>query len=165
MEITIESHKYCCYLMHFNSMCMFRLIFFQFFYFVRAVKSRLEGIWKGSLPVNNVEAILIDLSCYKNNDLVRNSLKLLITIHSHDETLFSHTAHTQLLVAEESLADSNDLQSLLPTLRHLLSVDCYFESQQKIIIIDILEKLTIFCTRADDEEPHADNQMLLYNHG
>ena len=135
------------------------------FSFVRVVKSRLEDIWKGSVPsaVVDVEVILIDLSRYENNDLVHNSLKLLTMIYSYDETLFSHTTHTQLLVAEESLAVSKDLQSLLPTLRHLLSVDCDIESQQKII--NILQKLTNLCTRADDGEPHADNQMLLYNHG
>ena len=112
--------------------------------------------------MENVEVILIDLSRYESKFLVRNSLKLLTTIYSHDETMFSCTAHTQLLVAEESLAVSKNLQSLLPALRHLLSVDCNVESQQKII--DILQELTNLCTRAD-EEPHADNQMLLYNHG
>ena len=139
------------------------LLLFYYFSLFRAVKGRLEDIWKGSVPGVNVKAILIDLSRYENDDLVRNSLKLLTTIHSHDETLFSHAAHTQLLVAEESLAVSKKLQSFLPTLRHLLSVDGDVQSQWKII--DILGNLTDLCTRANDEEPHADNQMMLYNHG
>ena len=114
--------------------------------------------------MTDVNAILIHLSRYEDDDLVCHSLKLLTTIHSQDETLFSHAAHTQLLEAEESLAVLNYLGNILPTLRrHLLSIDGDIESQLKII--DILKRLTSLCTEESDEEPHAFNQMMLYNHG
>ena len=134
-------------------------------YYVRAVKSRLDEIWRDCIPaeVTDVNAILIDLSSYKNDDLVCHSLKLLTTIHSQDETLFSHAAHTQLLEAEESLTVLEDLGNILPTLRHLLSIDGDIESQLKII--DILKRLASLCTEESSEEPHSFNQMMLYNHG
>ena len=115
------------------------------------------------MPICNVKEILIDLSCYKNDDIIRQSLKLLTTIHFHDATLFSHAAHTQLLMSEESLLVSKQIQRLLPTLRHLLSIDCDIEGQRKIL--DILIKLTEFCSHANDEEPHVENQLMLYNYG
>ena len=105
-----------------------------------AVQNRLDKILSGSIPVENAEEILKDLSCYENNDLVRHSLKLLTDMYFQDSSLFSHAAHTQLLVAEESLAVSTEIQAQLPTLRHLLSIDCGAEGQWKIS--DILVKLT-----------------------
>ena len=113
--------------------------------------------------MTDMKAILIDLSRYENDDLVCHSLMLLTASHSQDETLFSHASHTQLLVADEALAISKDLQNILPTLRYLLSVDGDTESQWKII--DILGRLTNLCTRENDEEPHTSNQMMLYNYG
>ena len=129
----------------------------------RATRERLDQIWKGSEPINSVKEILIDLSCYENDDIIRQSLKLLTTIHFHDATLFSHAAHTQLLIAEESLLVSKQIQSLLPTLRHLLSIDCDVDGQRKIL--NILVKLAEFCSHANDEEPHVENQLMLYNYG
>ena len=130
-----------------------------------AVKARLDKILSGSIPVTveNAKEVLKDLSCYENNDLVRQSLRLLTEMHFQDSSLFSHAAHTQLLIAEESLAVSTEIQEQLPKLRHLLSIDCGAEGQWKIS--DILVKLTWYCTRPNDEEPHSENQMMLYNYG
>lgn len=129
----------------------------------RATQERLQQIWKGSIADNDVKEILINLSCYENDNLICNSLKLLTAMHFYDDTLFSHAAHSQLLVSDESLLVFKQLQDLLPTLRHLLSIDCDIDGQKKIM--KILVKLTGYCTRSNNEEPHAENQMMLYNHG
>ena len=130
---------------------------------IRAVRGRLQHIWTGTVPVKNITDILIDLSCYESDDLIRHSLKLLTGIHFLDHTLFSHAAHSQLLIAKRSIDTSKELQELLPKLRHLLSIDCDTEDQWKIV--DFLEKLTGYCTRTNDEEPHKENQLMLYNYG
>ena len=113
--------------------------------------------------VMRLKTILIDLSSCENDELVCHSLNLLTQMHFVEDTLLTHAAHCQLLTAPEVIETSKQVQGMLPTLRHLLSVDCDVEGMRKIV--DLLKKLTGYCTWPDDEEPHKENQMLLYNNG
>lgn len=156
-------------------------------YVCRAVREQLKQIWNDSpkeedaTPSTHVESsqnksttvstvvtqrhvreILIDLSKYENDDLVHNSLKLLTTMHFQDDTLFSRAAHTQLLIAKDSLTVSEKIKKKLPKLRHLLSVECSIKQQWKIV--KTLVEFTKHCTR-DNREPHSENQLTLYNYG
>lgn len=157
-------------------------------YVCRAVREQLKQIWNDSpkeedtTPSTHVESsqnksttvstvvaqrhareILIDLSKYENDDLVRNSLKLLTTMHFQDDTLFSRAAHTQLLIDEDSLtAVFKIIKINLPELRHLLSIECSIKEQWEIV--KHLVEFTKHCTR-DNGEPHSENQLTLYNYG
>ena len=117
----------------------------------------------GQVPVKELKNILLDLSMYECDDLVRHSLILLTGIHFLEHTLFTHAAHTQLLVASESITRHEMIESTLPRLRHLLSVDC--DSNDLWSIVRMLETLCEGCTLLNDKEPHRENQLLLYNYG
>jgi len=108
--------------------------------------------------------ILIDLSCYDSNELVQGSMHLLNRFYSAEVTLFQKAIQTQLLVTEESQRVFTEIKKLLPDLRHLLSVDAG-ESQRKEII-RIISTFTQMCVlKEDEEEPHQQNQNILYNYG
>ena len=117
----------------------------------------------GKFPKMDLKDILIDLSCYNSDDLVCLSLNLLTGMHFHENAIFSHAAHCQLLDAQQSITTFKAVQHILPELRQLLSVDCDVKDQWKIV--KILEELTHYCTLPGGKEPNRENQMLLYNHG
>ena len=108
--------------------------------------------------------ILIDLSRYDSSELVQGSIHLLNRFYSAEVTLFQKAIQTQLLVTEESQRVFTEIKELLPDLRRLLSVDAG-ESQRKEII-RIINTFTQMCVlQQDDEEPHQQNQKILYNYG
>ena len=119
-----------------------------------------ESADKGT--VMRLKTILIDLSSCESDELVCHSLNLLTRMHFVEDTLLTHAAHCQLLKAPEVIQTSKEVLSMLPTLRHLLSIDCDVEGMRKIV--DLLKELTGYCTWPD-EEPHKENQILLYNYG
>ena len=117
----------------------------------------------GQVPVEELKDILIDLSKYECDGLIRHSLILLTGIHFLEHTLFTHAAHTQLLIAPQSITRQESIESTLPRLRHLLSVDCDVNDQWSIV--RILDQCSEDCTLFNDKEPHRENQLLLYNYG
>ena len=91
-------------------------------------------------------------------------MHLLNRFYSAEVTLFQKAIQTQLLVTEESQRVFTEIKELLPDLRRLLSVDAG-ESQRKEII-RIINTFTQMCVlQQDDEEPHQQNQKILYNYG
>ena len=135
----------------------------------RYARDRLKMLWRGGDGSADSESdkqlirILIDLSCYESDDLVRHSLKILTEMHFVEDTLFTHAAHSQLLTAAESIQTFKEVGDMLPKLRHLLSIDCDADGLREIV--DYLQKLTGYCTCSGNEEPHKENQILLYNYG
>ena len=132
-------------------------------YNYRAVRDELQTLCSGIADDIQLEEILIDLSSYENDDLVHHSLSLLTQMHYVEDTLFSHAAQCQLLTAPKLIQTSKKVEGILPTMHHLLRVDCDDEDLKKIV--DLLKKLTEYCRRTGDEEPYKENQMLLYNYG
>ena len=108
--------------------------------------------------------ILIDLSKYQSDKLVLGSLHLLNRFYSAEVTLFEKAIQTQLLVTDESRRVFAEIGKLLPTLRHHLSIDS--GESQRVEIIHTLNTFTRICLLQDDEEqPHQQNQNILYNYG
>ena len=108
--------------------------------------------------------ILIDLSKYQNEKLVLGSMHLLNRFYSAEVTLFEKAIQTQLLVTDESRRVFAEIEKLLPPLRHHLSVDA--GESQRVEIIHTLNRFTKMCSLQEDEEqPHQQNQNILYNYG
>ena len=108
--------------------------------------------------------ILIDLSKYQSDKLVMGSLHLLNRFYSAEVTLFEKAIQTQLLVTDESQRVFAEIEQLLPRLRHHLSIDA--GESQRVEIIHTLNTFTRICSLQDDEEqPHQQNQNILYNFG
>ena len=108
--------------------------------------------------------ILIDLSKYQSEKLVLGSMHLLNRFYSAEVTLFEKAIQTQLLVTDESRRVFAEIEKLLPPLRHHLSVDA--GKSQRVEIIHTLNTFTKMCSLQEDEEqPHQQNQNILYNFG
>lgn len=108
--------------------------------------------------------ILIDLSKYQSEKLVLGSMHLLNRFYSAEVTLFEKAIQTQLLVTDESRRVFAEIEKLLPPLRHHLSVDA--GESQRVEIIHTLNTFTKMCSLQEDEEqPHQQNQNILYNYG
>ena len=108
--------------------------------------------------------ILIDLSKYQNEKLVLGSMHLLNRFYSAEVTLFEKAIQTQLLVTDESRRVFAEIEKLLPSLRHHLSIDA--GESQRVEIIHTLNTFTKMCSLQEDEEqPHQQNQNILYNYG
>ena len=108
--------------------------------------------------------ILIDLSKYQSDKLVLGSMHLLNRFYSAEVTLFEKAIQTQLLVTDESRRVFAEIEQLLPRLRHHLSIDS--GESQRVEIIHTLNTFTRICLLQDDEEqPHQQNQNILYNYG
>ena len=108
--------------------------------------------------------ILIDLSKYQSEKLVLRSMHLLNRFHSAEVTLFEKAIQAQLLVTDESRRVFAEFEKLLPRLRHHLSIDA--GESQRVEIIHTLNTFTKMCSLQEDEEqPHQQNQNILYNYG
>ena len=86
--------------------------------------------------------------------------------YSWDLELFTKAIQTQLLVAQEScdvFSEIND-QLLILRERMSLSVDS-LESDKAAEIEEILRLFTKWCHLDDEDEPHTQNQKILYNSG
>ncbi|XP_065902249.1 inositol 1,4,5-trisphosphate receptor type 2-like [Dysidea avara] len=136
------------------------------------VAQRLKKIFSLSFykcdgPVENGQRfhdILIDLSKYKDDELLHECLHLLGRFYSAEENLFEKAIQTQLLITSESETVYSRISSLLPTLRHLAVIDV--DEKQCQELVDILEELTSLChLEGDENEPHKQNQTILYNTG
>ena len=108
--------------------------------------------------------VLLDLSMYQSAELVQGSLHLLNRLFSSEITLFEKAIQSQLLVTETSQNVFQEIGKLLPILRRLLGIDA--SSNQRSDIISILRKFSGMCSiDGDEEEPHPQNQRILYNSG
>lgn len=108
--------------------------------------------------------ILIDLSSYHSNELVQGSMHLLNQFYSAEEMLFQKAIQTKLLVTDESRRVFTEIRELLTPLRRHLSVNA--GESERAEIIHILNTFAGMCVlQEDDEEPHQENQKILYNYG
>ena len=78
-------------------------------------------------------------------------------------TLFEKATQTQLLIAPKSREVFDDISELLPKLRRYMSVDADDSGRGRIITI--LRTLTKMCHLDDEDEPHPQNQKIIYNYG
>ena len=128
------------------------------------MRKRLQVISSDfNFPRKEMKEILINVSRYKSDHLACLALRILTQMHCFESSLFSQASEVQLLISQDSLAEHREVSSLLPTLRHLLSIDCSIQGQWKIV--KILDKLTKMCCMQDEDEPHQQNQHLLCNFG
>ena len=78
-------------------------------------------------------------------------------------TLFEKGIQTQLLIAPKSCDVFKEVSELLPTLRRYMSIDVGDKGRAEII--KILKTFTKMCHLNDEDEPHPQNQKILYNYG
>lgn len=78
-------------------------------------------------------------------------------------TLFEKAIQTQLLIAPKSCEVFEEVDKLLPDLRHYMSVD--LGESGRVKIITILRTFTKMCHLKEEDEPHPQNQKILYNYG
>ena len=78
-------------------------------------------------------------------------------------TLFEKAIQTQLLVTPKSCEVFKDVSDLLPNLRRYMSNDVGDSGRAEII--KILRTFTSMCHLNDEDEPHPQNQKILYNFG
>lgn len=78
-------------------------------------------------------------------------------------TLFERAIQTQLLIAPKSCEVFRYVNELLPDLRGYMSVDV--DDRERVEIIRMLRILTGMCQINDEDEPHPQNQKILYNFG
>jgi hypothetical protein len=79
--------------------------------------------------------------------------------------LFKKAIQTQLLVAEESCRVFSDINEQLSMLRECMSTDISESDKAAAEIIRILKLFTRLCHLDDEDEPHSQNQKILYNSG
>ena len=78
-------------------------------------------------------------------------------------TLFEKAIQTQLLIATESRGVFESVSDLLPKLRGYMSIEV--GDRERAEIIRILRILTSMCQIKEEDEPHPQNQKILYNFG
>ena len=128
------------------------------------MRDRLEHISSDiHFPYDQMKTILINISHYKSDQLACLALSILTQIHFFESSLFDQAMSVQLLESTESVAEYKKIASLLPTLRHLLSIDCSVQDQWKIA--ETLDTFAGMCRLSDADEPHEQNQQLLCNFG
>ena len=79
--------------------------------------------------------------------------------------MFTKAIQTQLLVTQESCTVFNDINKQLSMLREYISVDILESDKAAAEIIRILKLFTRWCHLDDEDEPHSQNQKILYNSG
>ena len=70
---------------------------------------------------------------------------------------------TQLLIAPESCEVFSEVNEHYSTLRDHMSIDVW--ETDRLEIIKILKLFTTLCHLEDEDEPHTQNQKILYNSG
>lgn len=129
------------------------------------VRDRLSKIRKTdktwATNATRIKRFLLKLSqCDK---VVQESLGLLVQMHSFEDNLFLHCTHCQLLDAKDSEDTYERIKELLPDLHRWFGLDCNEDDQVKMV--KNLDSLAELCTLPGDEDPHKENQLLLYNFG
>jgi hypothetical protein len=85
--------------------------------------------------------------------------------YSRDLELFTKAVQIQLLVAQESCKVFSDINEQLSILRECMSADISESDKATAEIIRILKLFTRLCHLDDEDEPHGQNQKILYNSG
>ena len=70
---------------------------------------------------------------------------------------------TQLLIAPKSCEVFSDVNEQLSKLRHHMSTDVWESDRSEIV--KILRLFTKLCHLGHEDEPHTQNQKILYNSG
>ncbi|GFR73254.1 inositol 1,4,5-trisphosphate receptor type 3-like [Elysia marginata] len=108
--------------------------------------------------------ILLDLSSYDYDEMIRKSMFLLNRYYSAHKTLFQRAVQAQVLTTDESINVANRLDTLLPTLRRLATSK--LNSDQTNELCAVIDQLIGMCHLKDEpEEHHSMNQSILYNFG
>ncbi|XP_070173454.1 inositol 1,4,5-trisphosphate-gated calcium channel ITPR3-like [Littorina saxatilis] len=126
---------------------------------------KLQGIFAETAFFGSYETteILMDLSHYDYDEMVRKSMQLLNRYYSSHRTLFTRAVQAQVLTTDASVAVSEKLNHLLPALRRLSTAKLTNEQAEELG--RILDQLIALCHLDGElEEQHNMNQSILYNH-
>ncbi|XP_052783710.1 inositol 1,4,5-trisphosphate receptor type 1-like isoform X3 [Mya arenaria] len=116
------------------------------------------------LKAYEIVEILLDLSHYEYDDMVRKSMHLLNRHFSAHQNLFTRAVQAQVLITDMSVQIYNDIEEKLPTLRRLSSNK--LGDTEASQLASILDGLIHHChLEGEEEEPHKMNQSILYNNG
>ncbi|XP_076454279.1 inositol 1,4,5-trisphosphate-gated calcium channel ITPR3-like isoform X3 [Babylonia areolata] len=132
----------------------------------KAALRRLQDIFSDTAFFRDYEIteILMDLSHYDYDEMVRKSMQLLNRYFSAHRTLFTRAVQAQVLITDASVVISSKLSTLLPALRRLATAKLTNDQAEELG--SILDHLILFCHLDDElEEQHNMNQSILYNHG
>ncbi|KAL8600021.1 hypothetical protein ACOMHN_057790 [Nucella lapillus] len=111
-----------------------------------------------------ITEILMDLSHYDYDEMIRKSMQLLNRYFSAHRTLFTRAVQAQVLITDASVGVSSKLNSMLPALRRLATAKLTNDQAEELG--NILDQLVMFCHLDGElEEQHNMNQSILYNHG
>ncbi|XP_070173522.1 inositol 1,4,5-trisphosphate-gated calcium channel ITPR3-like [Littorina saxatilis] len=137
---------------------------------------KLQGIFEDTefFREYDIVEILMDLSNYDYDEMVRKSMQLLNRYYSSHRTLFTRAVQAQVrehkcgrpdqvLITDTSVEVSVKLHCVLPRLRRLATAK--LTSEQAEELCNILDQLVVMCQLdGDSAEPHVMNQSILYNH-
>ncbi|XP_053404101.1 inositol 1,4,5-trisphosphate receptor type 3-like isoform X2 [Mercenaria mercenaria] len=138
----------------------------QFAGLAKKAKKKMADIFDSTAFMRqfNLVDILLDLSQYEYDDIVRKSMHLLNRWFSAYQNLFKRAVLTQILITDESVEVYKRTELLMPELRRLAAYRMgEIEADH---VITILTELLSFChLPGEEEEPHPTNQNILYNCG
>ncbi|XP_033730119.1 LOW QUALITY PROTEIN: inositol 1,4,5-trisphosphate receptor type 2-like [Pecten maximus] len=112
----------------------------------------------------NLVDVLKDLTHYKYDEIIRQSLNLLDRYYSAYNDLFSRAVQAQVCITDRSVEVYHLLEKVLPKMR--LYASARLSDEQTIELCTILDSLIATChLDGEEDEPHPVNQTILYNHG
>ncbi|OWF37431.1 Inositol 1,4,5-trisphosphate receptor type 3 [Mizuhopecten yessoensis] len=112
----------------------------------------------------NLVDVLKDLTHYKYDEIIRQSLNLLDRYYSAYTDLFSRAVQAQVCITDRSVEVYHILEKVLPKMR--LYASARLSDEQTIELGTILDTLIKTChLDGEEDEPHPVNQTILYNHG
>ena len=149
--------------------CFDNLFLSTYYRVLKAAKQRLEYISKqsGDTDLSNNEQlphVLLDLACYKYDDLIQRSLLLLDRYYTANTDIFQRALQSQLLLTPQSVELYNTVESLF------LKLTTYLRSGSA----DIgkgpspIKMLTEYCWLKDEVEgfePHQINRNIILSFG
>ncbi|XP_070538210.1 inositol 1,4,5-trisphosphate-gated calcium channel ITPR3-like [Ptychodera flava] len=128
--------------------------------------SNLHDIFKETRLFKDKEfrEIMMDLSNYKYDKMVQESMHLLNRRYSTYFNLFTRAVQAQVLLTEKSVTVFEDCESKLPIMRRLSETK--MSDTQCETMGEILDMMIGFCSLENEpEERHPMNQTILYNFG
>ncbi|XP_070537450.1 LOW QUALITY PROTEIN: inositol 1,4,5-trisphosphate-gated calcium channel ITPR3-like [Ptychodera flava] len=113
---------------------------------------------------NDLTDILMDLSNYKYDKMVQESMHLLNRRYSTFSNLFTRAVQAQVLLTDKSVEILRDCERKLPIMRRLSETK--MSKEQCETMGEILDMMIGFCSLENEpEERHPMNQTILYNFG
>ncbi len=140
---------------------------------INAARQRLKFISEKTSDTdlsNNDELphVLLDLACYKYNDLVQRSLLLLDRYYTSKTDIFQRAVQSQLLLTPQSIELYNTVEKLfLKLTSYLRSGSCPVESETGSCPSPV-KMLTKYCWLEEEVEgfePHQINQKIILSFG